>query len=138
MSGVFRLRQLRNAFGGESQCHHCASVSIFSIFFCCFSEKPPANFNRFSLGNIWKILRMRASVSFSQRFSCLGPDNAHIGKVLSALAEVYKQENLCEKETDALILKIFQMLPRENLFKLAGGFSEKQQKKIEKMLTEAQ
>mmetsp|Transcript_4884 Transcript_4884/g.15357 ORF Transcript_4884/g.15357 Transcript_4884/m.15357 type:complete len:1114 (-) Transcript_4884:70-3411(-) len=60
---------------------------------------------------------------------------AYLGKVLSALAEVYKQEEYCTKETDQKILQIFSRLPRENLVKLGGSFTEKQQKKIEKMLT---
>merc|ERR1719220_1492591 len=85
-----------------------------------------------------KVHKTISEMLLAQNAGLLGPDNAHLGKVLSALAEVYKQENLCAKETDALILKIFQMLPRDNLLKLAGGFSEKQQKKIEKMLAEVQ
>merc|ERR1719468_708141 len=84
-----------------------------------------------------KVHKTVAEMVLAQNAGLLGPDNAHIGKVLSALAEVYKQENLCAKETDQLILNIFKMLPRENLLQLAGGFSEKQQKKIEKMLAEA-
>merc|ERR1719210_3137856 len=62
---------------------------------------------------------------------------AHLGKVLSALAEVYRQEEVCAKETDAKVLQLFQRLPRESLTSLAGSFSQKQQKKIEKMLTSA-
>lgn len=85
-----------------------------------------------------KVHKMICELVMSQNAGLLGPDNAHIGKILSALAEVYKQEELSAKETDALILRIFQMLPRSNLQQLAAGFSEKQQKKIEKMLTEGQ
>jgi len=85
-----------------------------------------------------KVHKGVAQLVLDQHAGLLGPDNAHIGKILSALAEVYKQENLCEKETDAAIVRIFQMMPRDNLLKLAGGFSEKQQKKIEKMLTAEQ
>jgi len=81
-----------------------------------------------------KVHKAIAEMLLEQHAGLLGPDQAHLGKVLSALAEVYKQENLCTEETDALILRIFQMLPRDNLLKLASGFSEKQQKKIEKML----
>jgi len=38
-------------------------------------------------------------------------------------------------EIDALILQIFKALPREMLGKFAGSFSEKQQKRVEKMLS---
>merc|ERR1719188_712409 len=83
-----------------------------------------------------KIHKSVADLLLAQHQGLLGPDNGHIGQVLSALAEVYKQETLSTKETDELILKIFKMLPRENLAQLAGGFTEKQQRKIEKMLTD--
>jgi len=82
-----------------------------------------------------KVHKAVAELLLEQHAGLLGPDKAHLGKVLSALAEVYKQETLCDEETGALILRIFQMLPRDNLLKLASGFSEKQQKKIEKMLS---
>merc|ERR1712066_935962 len=77
-----------------------------------------------------KVHQILAELLVEQHAGLLGPENSNLGKVLSCLAEVYKQENLVEKETDAAILRIFQMLPRENLAGLAGGFSEKQQKKI--------
>lgn len=70
----------------------------------------------------------------AQHAPLLGPDNAYLGKVLSALAEVHLQEDLCTKETDGLIARVFKMIPADNLSKLAGDFSEKQQKKIEKLL----
>uniref|UniRef100_A0A6U9NR28 TOG domain-containing protein n=1 Tax=Zooxanthella nutricula TaxID=1333877 RepID=A0A6U9NR28_9DINO len=76
-----------------------------------------------------------ADLLLEQHAGLLGPDAAHLGQVLSCLAEVYKQENLCEKETDAKILRIFHMLPKDHLQRLASTFSEKQMMKIEKMLT---
>jgi len=83
-----------------------------------------------------KVHKTVCEMLLQQNQALLGENNSNIGKILSALAEVYKQESLCAKETDTHILKIFQMLPRDNLQQLAGGFTEKQQKKIEKMLTE--
>jgi len=59
---------------------------------------------------------------------------AHIGPILSALAEVYKQENLSDEDTDAKIKQIFNGL-LANLANWASSFSEKQQKKVEKMLS---
>lgn len=82
-----------------------------------------------------KVHKAVAELLLEQHAGLLGAEQAHLGKILSALAEVYKQENLCNEDTDAAILRIFQMLPRDNLLKLASGFSEKQQKKIEKMLS---
>lgn len=59
---------------------------------------------------------------------------SHVGPILSALAEVYKQENLCEPETDKKILQIFNGV-KANLGNWVANFSEKQQKKVEKMLS---
>mmetsp|Transcript_36902 Transcript_36902/g.95239 ORF Transcript_36902/g.95239 Transcript_36902/m.95239 type:complete len:1129 (+) Transcript_36902:187-3573(+) len=64
-----------------------------------------------------------------------GPNRDHLGPVLSILAEVYKVDGICEKETDEKILKVFKMLPRDLLQGLAPRLTEKQQKKIEKMLS---
>mmetsp|Transcript_77073 Transcript_77073/g.160416 ORF Transcript_77073/g.160416 Transcript_77073/m.160416 type:complete len:1116 (+) Transcript_77073:170-3517(+) len=65
----------------------------------------------------------------------LGPDNSHLGKVLSILAEVYKQEDISTEEIDTGIANLFKLLPRDALMKCAASFTEKQQKKIEKMLS---
>jgi len=64
----------------------------------------------------------------------LGANNSNFPKILSVLAEIYKQENICEKETDVCIATLFKALPKELLSQHAGGFSEKQQKKIERIL----
>jgi len=63
-----------------------------------------------------------------------GPSRSNLGPLLGIFSEIYKSENLCTKETEGKILKIFQLIPRDMLQGLASGFSEKQQKKIEKML----
>merc|ERR1719168_476904 len=82
-----------------------------------------------------KVHKAVTELLMEQHSGLLGPDQANLGKILSSLAEVYKQENLCNEETGDKILQIFKMLPRENLMKYASGFTEKQQKKIEKMLS---
>jgi len=64
-----------------------------------------------------------------------GPSRQNLGQVLSVLAEVYKIEALCKKEHEEKILRVFRSLPVDMLKGLAAGFTEKQQKKIEKMLT---
>merc|ERR1711879_96479 len=63
----------------------------------------------------------------------VGGDN--LQQILRILAEVYKQENLCEKETDEKIVQVFKGLPRDLIVQHAANFSEKQQKKIERILT---
>lgn len=61
-------------------------------------------------------------------------DPTNLPKILSVLAEIYKQENMCEKETDAEIISIFKQLPPATIQQQASGFSEKQQKKIERIM----
>jgi len=82
-----------------------------------------------------KVHEQLVNLVMEEHAGILENGGAHLGKILSALAEVYKQEDLCTKEADQKILQVFQRLPRESLVKLAGNFSEKQQKKIERMLT---
>jgi hypothetical protein len=82
-----------------------------------------------------KVHDIIVDLLISQDAGLLGPNGEHLGKILSALAEVYKQEHLCEKETDEKIRKVFQMIPQDKLIGLAPSFSEKQQKKIERMLS---
>jgi len=64
-----------------------------------------------------------------------GPERTNLGAVLAVLAEVYHVETICNKETESKILQIFKMLPRDLLGGLASRFTEKQQKKIEKMIS---
>jgi len=64
-----------------------------------------------------------------------GPGRQNLGQVLSVLAEVYHVEAICKKEMEEKILRVFRSIPVDVLKGLASGFTEKQQKKIEKMLT---
>jgi len=84
-----------------------------------------------------KVHRKVVELLLEQHTGLLGPDRAHLGKILSALAEVYGDEALITKETDEAVLKVFKSIPREQLSQLSGSFSEKQQKKIERMLLSA-
>eukprot|EP00932_Pfiesteria_piscicida_P009842 SRR837773.20645.p1 GENE.SRR837773.20645~~SRR837773.20645.p1 ORF type:complete len:718 (-),score=391.53 SRR837773.20645:73-2178(-) len=81
-----------------------------------------------------KVHRGLVELLAEQNAGLIGPDNCNLGKVLSALAEVYKQEGLSTTEIDTGIANLFRMLPREAVGNLAASFSEKQQKKIEKIL----
>lgn len=71
----------------------------------------------------------------AQNQGLLGSGNANIGLVLSILAEVYHTENICNKSTDEKILKVFKMIPQPMLLPLVSGFTEKQQKKVHKLLS---
>lgn len=70
-----------------------------------------------------------------QHQGLLGPDRSNLPTVLAVLAEVYKAEGICDKATDEKILQVFRLIPRDMLASLAPRFSEKQRKKIEKMLS---
>lgn len=76
-----------------------------------------------------------AQLVLEQHQGLLGADGANLGVVLSFLAEIYHVDGLCNQETEANILSVFKQLPREVLQRLAPNFNEKQQKKVEKMLT---
>mmetsp|Transcript_72239 Transcript_72239/g.224078 ORF Transcript_72239/g.224078 Transcript_72239/m.224078 type:complete len:1116 (-) Transcript_72239:70-3417(-) len=63
-----------------------------------------------------------------------GAARPNLGQVLSILAEIYHVEAICKKETEDKILQVFKAIPVDILKGFAAGFTEKQQKKIEKML----
>eukprot|EP00427_Karlodinium_veneficum_P011921 CAMPEP_0169096962 /NCGR_PEP_ID=MMETSP1015-20121227/19272_1 /TAXON_ID=342587 /ORGANISM="Karlodinium micrum, Strain CCMP2283" /LENGTH=1123 /DNA_ID=CAMNT_0009157749 /DNA_START=60 /DNA_END=3431 /DNA_ORIENTATION=+ len=71
----------------------------------------------------------------AQHAGLVGANQANLGRILSILIEVYKQENTSNKELDALILQVFKTLPPQVLQGCASSFSEKQQKKIEKLMS---
>mmetsp|Transcript_15620 Transcript_15620/g.35076 ORF Transcript_15620/g.35076 Transcript_15620/m.35076 type:complete len:1122 (+) Transcript_15620:106-3471(+) len=82
-----------------------------------------------------KVHKTLTELVIAQNMGLLGQDGSNTGKVLSILAEVHHQENICEKETDQMIKQVFTIVPRDQLMKFAGSFTEKQQRKIEKMIT---
>jgi len=82
-----------------------------------------------------KVHAKIVDLTAAEHAGLLGSDRENLGKVLSVLAEVYRVEAICEKEQEEKILAIFKRIPLEMLKGLAGGLTEKQQKKIEKMLT---
>jgi len=82
-----------------------------------------------------KVHEKVVDLVLAQDQGLLGANNANLAKVLSILAEIYKQENIISKENDAKILSVFKMLPPDVVRSAAASFTQKQQKKIEKMLT---
>jgi len=82
-----------------------------------------------------KVHKLVCDMVLGQHEGLLGAGAAHLGKIMSALAEIHKSETLSEKETDEKITQIFKSLPQDRLMQLAANFTEKQQKKIEKLLT---
>lgn len=73
----------------------------------------------------------------AQNVDVLGPNNANLGKVLGVFAEIYGTD-LGDKETQEGIRSAFKAFPQSMLQGLQSQFSEKQQKRIMKILTEAQ
>lgn len=65
----------------------------------------------------------------------VGANQENVPKILSILADIYKQEETSEPKIDEEILKIFKALGPQNLSRYSGSFSEKQQKRIEKMFS---
>jgi len=64
-----------------------------------------------------------------------GPQRANLPQLLRILAEIYKVEDICSETSDTKIQQVFTMLPQDVLASCAGNFSEKQQKKIQKIRT---
>jgi len=81
-----------------------------------------------------KVHEIVVNLVLEQHAGLLEGDN--LGKTLSVLAEVHKQEDISSKETDDKIKKVFQMIPADTLRNFQACFTEKQAKKIEKMLSE--
>eukprot|EP00929_Paragymnodinium_shiwhaense_P000928 TRINITY_DN101124_c0_g1_i1.p1 TRINITY_DN101124_c0_g1~~TRINITY_DN101124_c0_g1_i1.p1 ORF type:complete len:1114 (+),score=426.29 TRINITY_DN101124_c0_g1_i1:133-3474(+) len=61
----------------------------------------------------------------------------NLGKALAVLAEIHENESLSKEELDKEIVKIFKTINPDILRQMAGNFTEKQQKKIEHMITTA-
>jgi hypothetical protein len=70
----------------------------------------------------------------AQHAGLLGPKQENVGKILSVLAEVYKQDDISKKEIDEKIKSVFKQMPPAALQNFASSFSEKQQKRIEKIM----
>jgi len=82
-----------------------------------------------------KVHAKMVDLMAAEHAGLLGPNRENLGKVLSFLAEIYRVEAICEKDQEEKILAIFKRIPVEMLKAHAGGLTEKQQKKIEKMLS---
>lgn len=84
-----------------------------------------------------KVHKSLSEMVLEQNAGMLGCNNCNLPKVLSVLAEIHKNEDLSTKENDEAIVKLFKMLPRDQLLAYASDFTEKQQKKIESILSSA-
>lgn len=78
-----------------------------------------------------KVHEIVVSQCLANNVALLGQDNKNLPALLKALAEMYKQENICEKETDQKIVTVIKSLPQAVLEGAASQFSEKQVKKIQ-------
>jgi len=122
-----------------------ATAAMFSLARQMSAQCPP-DVNAFALSlskmpmkadleEAKKVHLMVCQLLQQQNAGMLGANQENVGKILSVLAEIHKAEDMSNDEIDALILQIFKALPREMLGKFAGSFSEKQQKRVEKMLS---
>lgn len=82
-----------------------------------------------------KVHGKLSDMVLAQNQGLIGENNKNIPRILSILAEIYKQEGMSTTDLDETIHKIFNMLPRNVIVSAAGSFTEKQQRKIEKMLS---
>jgi len=84
-----------------------------------------------------KVHKLLVQQCAAENQRLFGANASNLPKILSVLAEMYKQESICEKETDEMIVKMFKGLPPAVLQTHASSFSEKQQKKVERIITAA-
>jgi hypothetical protein len=82
-----------------------------------------------------KVHKLLADLLQQQHAGLIGANQENLGRMLSILAEIHQQEDISNDELDAQILQIFKALPMDVIQKNAACFTEKQQKRIEKMLT---
>lgn len=81
-----------------------------------------------------KVHEKLVDLVIAQHEGLLGGSPPRHGPVFSTLAEIYHVESICNKDTEAKILQVFKSIPQHVLQQLASFFTEKQQKKIGKML----
>jgi hypothetical protein len=122
-----------------------AAAALFTLGF----EKPnscPPDVNAFAIAlqrmplkedseEAKKVHKKLVDNLMAQHAGLVGANQANLGKILSILIEVYKQDNTSTKELDAQIEQVFKSLPPQVLQANASSFTEKQQKKIEKMMS---
>jgi len=82
-----------------------------------------------------KVHAKLVELVLQQHAGLLGPDKTNLGRILSIFAEVYHQENISEKEMDEKIVYIFKNVGADLLKACANCFTEKQQRKIEKIMS---
>jgi hypothetical protein len=113
------------------QASHCPPESSLDTFWQLIVSKLPLKADPEEARMVHKAI---ADLLLQQDEALLGPNAAHLGKVLSSLAEAYHQSEMSTKEIDESINLVFQRLPQSKLLEVSSSFSEKQQKKIQRML----
>jgi hypothetical protein len=82
-----------------------------------------------------KVHKLLVQLLQQELAGLIGASQENLGKILSIMAEIHKQDDCSDEEIDAMILTVFKAIPAAVLQQNAGAFTEKQQKRIEKMLT---
>lgn len=134
---------------GEANCAMDNAVAaLFSLARNMINQCPP-DVNAFSLvlsrlplkhdlEEAKKVHTLVCQLLQQQHGGLLGANQENVPKILSILADIYKQEENSDDKIDAQILAIFKALPQSVLSKMVGAFSEKQQARIEKILSRPQ
>eukprot|EP00929_Paragymnodinium_shiwhaense_P034542 TRINITY_DN18781_c0_g1_i1.p1 TRINITY_DN18781_c0_g1~~TRINITY_DN18781_c0_g1_i1.p1 ORF type:complete len:1117 (-),score=455.11 TRINITY_DN18781_c0_g1_i1:188-3538(-) len=82
-----------------------------------------------------KVHERLVDLLIAQNAGLLGENQAQLPQVFSVLSEVYKTENICTDETSKKIHTVFKSISPQILQQCAGSLTEKQQRKIEKMVS---
>jgi len=80
------------------------------------------------------IHRMFVDLVIKEEAALLGgAEKVNLGAILSILAEIYHVDNICDQATGVKIKSVFENISQDILQRLAGSFTEKQQKKVTRM-----
>lgn len=84
-----------------------------------------------------KSHNLLADLVMQENAAVLGPNHAHVGKILPCFAEIHQSERFSVKDLDLKIDTIFQKMPQSVLQGLATSFTEKQMLRIQKIVQAA-
>jgi len=90
---------------------------------------------RSDLEEALKVHKLLVERFLAEDAGLIGANQKNMGKILSVFAELHKEEDISNPEIDDLVTKVFKALPMAMIQQHAAAFSEKQQKRIEKILT---
>jgi hypothetical protein len=121
-----------------------AVAALFALAMNCAAQCPP-NLDAYGVAlskmplrsdceEALKLHKLLVERFCAQDAALIGANNKNFGKILSIMAEVHKEEDISDREIDALITNTFKALNPAQIAQCASSFSEKQQKRIEKIM----